>query len=110
MRRTQLAAVVGCAAALSGCGLDALPDDKADYAGSWTGETIELQIGSDASVDYQRNTMESSSSISGKIQRFEGDDFVVYAVFNFSFDVGETPHEDAEGVLRMTVNGEELSQ
>lgn len=100
--------VVG-ALALAGCGLDELPADKADYAGFWSGPTIALQITPDAMVDYQRNSAGSSTSVSGKIERFEGDDFVVYAVFNLSFDVSDPPH-DEEGVQHMTVNGEDLSQ
>ena len=101
--------LVALALSMLGCGMDALPEDKADYAGFWTGSTINLQIAPDASVDYARSTIDSSTSVNGKIVRFEGDDFVVYAVLNLSFDVSDPPH-DEEGVMHMTVNGEDLSR
>ncbi|MCC7073927.1 MAG: hypothetical protein IT383_21645 [Deltaproteobacteria bacterium] len=101
--------VFSTALLLAGCGLDALPEDKADYAGFWSGPTISLGIGDDASVSYQQNSAGGSTSVDGKIARFDGDDFVVTVFVDIRFEVSEPPH-DEEGVLHMTVNDEDLSQ
>jgi hypothetical protein len=85
------------------CGRSELPEGKEDYAGGWGGATIGLVITENASVDYVRG----GTSISGSIVRFEDDDFVVYAVMNFLFDVTKPPH-DVDGEQHMTVNGEDL--
>lgn len=111
MRATKfmVLSVFAAAMAMAGCGLDELPEDKADYAGFWSGPTIGLDIGQDASVAYQQNSAGSSSSVNGKIARFDGDDFVVTVFVDIRFEVSEPPHE-VEGVLHMTVNDEDLSQ
>ena len=101
---------------LTGCGLSELPDGKEGYVGSWLGETTILFITHDAGVDYTRGDSNSSTHISGQIVRFEDDDFVVYAVMNFSFDVTEPPHvveitdgNDSVAKRHMTVNGEDVT-
>jgi hypothetical protein len=93
--------------AATGCGLSELPEGKENYAGFWSGPTIGIEITPDATVDYTRGSFDSQTSISGGIVRFEDDDFVVYAVMNFSFDVSEPPH-DVDGEEHMTINGEDL--
>ncbi|HEY4220501.1 MAG TPA: hypothetical protein VGO62_04145 [Myxococcota bacterium] len=98
--------------AIAGCGgLTALPPDKQDYAGFWVGPTISLTIGQDAEVEYARDSAGGSTSISGQIERFDGDNFVVYAVMNFSFKVTAPPHVDArDGLTHMSINGEDVNK
>ncbi|MDP2387861.1 MAG: hypothetical protein Q8M29_15920 [Bacteroidota bacterium] len=96
---------------ISSCGLkgSGIPAGKEDYIGTWTSDKITLKITAGGRVDYKKQTSEvSSTSVNGPIQKFEGNNFIVGALgINTTFIVTNLPHQEA-GVIKMTVDGEEL--
>lgn len=94
------------------CGLKGIPvpADKKDYIGYWSGDNITLSIDESGKVEYKKTEGNSSTSVNGPIQKFEGNNFVVGALgINTTFVVSATPHEDA-GVWKMTVDNVELTK
>lgn len=93
------------------CGLggSGIPEDKKDYVGIWVSENMTLNISPQGKVEYKKQVgANSSKSVKGPIQKFEGDNFVVGALgINTIFVVSEKPHE-TDGVTKMTVDGVEL--
>ena len=91
------------------------PADKKDYIGDWRGEsadgTMELNIGSDGSVNYERKRGANTKSISGgKITKFDGDDFEVKVLLmSATFKVSKPPYQDG-GTWKMVVDDVELSR
>ena len=99
-------AVVGV---LAGCAKP-VPQEKADYVGEWRGRAMALLITQDGSVAYERIKGGARTKITGPIQGFKGDDFVVgIPVFNTTFEVSRPPHEEG-GKWKMTVDGVELTR
>ena len=85
-----------------------VPADKMDYVGVWKSPAMELYIGKDGSVKYERIQSGLTTKVSGPIQKFEGDNFVVGALgMNTTFNVSKKPSEE-NGLWKMTVDGEEL--
>jgi hypothetical protein len=98
------------AASSAGCQGKPLPADKAAYAGHWRGGGIDLVIGADGGVSYDRVKGASHVEIDGPIMGFDGDDFVVgVMVVKTTFDVTAPPHEEG-GAWKMTVDGAELTR
>ncbi|WP_296030470.1 hypothetical protein [uncultured Alcanivorax sp.] len=94
---------------LSGCA-DPLPEDRLDYVGEWRSKEMGLLILADGSVSYKRLKGGATTSVSGPLKRFEGDDFVVGVFFmTTTFDVTEPPHEIG-GAWTMTVDGVRLTR
>ena len=94
---------------LSGCA-DPLPEDRLDYVGEWSSKEMGLLILADGSVSYKRLEGGATTSVSGPLKRFEGDDFVVGVFFmTTTFDVTEPPHEIG-GAWTMTVDGVRLTR
>ncbi len=94
---------------LSGCA-DPLPEDRLDYVGEWRSNEMGLLILADGSVSYKRLKGGATTSVSGPLKRFEGDDFVVGVLFmTTTFDVTEAPHEIG-GAWKMTVDGVRLTR
>lgn len=94
---------------LSAC-TEPLPQDKLSYVGKWQSKDMDLLILADGSVKYKRVKGRSTTSIDGPLKEFEGDDFVVGALFmTATFDVSVPPRE-IDGVWKMTVDGVELSR
>lgn len=91
------------------------PADKKEYIGDWRGEsadgTMELRIGSDGSVNYERKRGSNTKSISGgKISKFDGDDFEVKVLLmSATFKVSKPPYQDG-GTWKMVVDDVELSR
>lgn len=96
--------------ALAGCAKP-LPPDKLAYAGEWQSPTMGLLITQDGRVAYKRLVGENGSkSVSGPIQSFDGDDFVVgVGPVKTTFVVSVPPHQD-HGEWKMTVDGVELTR
>ena len=94
---------------LSGCGIS-VPEDKSSYVGEWQSKEMYLLILQDGSVKYKRLKKGATVSVTGPIQEFQGDNFVVgIAFFKTMFEVAKTPyHED--GVWKMVVDGVELTK
>lgn len=105
MRRMLM---IGCMAMLlAGCG-QPLPPDKADYAGSWQGGGVVLQIAMDGRVEYQRVEGSHTRSVSGPIKEFQGDSFSVgIGPLSTVFEVSSKPSQ-RQGEWRMTVDGVQL--
>lgn len=110
---TKLVPIVGAAVLsllLTACTGIPLPEDKRDYAGRWTSESVTLAIGEDGSVAYARREGSSRTTLNAPIQRFENEDFVVGILsFTTTFDVTEPPHE-VDGKWVMTVDGVQLTR
>jgi hypothetical protein len=107
---TRIAALLLGIIALAGCAKP-LPPDKAAYVGEWQSSTMGLLITQDGRVAYKRLVGENGSkSVSGPIQSFDGDDFVVgIGPIRTNFVVSVPPHED-HGDWKMTVDGVELTR
>ena len=66
---------------LSGCA-DPLPEDRLDYVGEWRSNEMGLLILADGSVSYKRLKGGATTSVSGPLKRFEGDNFVVLSLIH----------------------------
>ena len=76
---------------LAGCSKP-LPDDKLVYAGEWKSKEMYLLILEDGTVSYQRLQRGGKTSISGPLQEFIGDDFIVgLSFFTTKFNVSQPP-------------------
>ena len=98
-----LAALVGCA--------KPLPPEKSSYVGEWQSSTMGLLITQDGHVAYKRLVgPNSSKSVSGPLQAFDGNNFIVgVGPIKTTFVVSAPPHED-RGTWKMTVDGVELTR
>lgn len=91
------------------------PADKMDYIGNWSGEfpngSMELKIGRNGSVNYERKEGGSTKSISGgTISKFDGNDFEVKVLLvSTTFKVEKPPYQDGDK-WKMVVDGVELSR
>lgn len=107
MKRTLLQNVALLSVlALGGCDVESkpLPEDKKEYAGTWAGQDMQLAITAAGRVEYKRG----NTTVTGPIQKYEGDDFTVGAFgLSTTFDVEEPPHQE-DGHWQMKVDGVEL--
>ena len=91
------------------------PADKKEYIGDWRGESadgsMELRIGSDGSVNYERKKGSNTKTISGAtITKFDGDDFEVKVLLmSATFKVSKPPYQDGEK-WKMVVDDVELTR
>lgn len=85
-----------------------IPKDKQDYIGTWTSAEVMLQISADGQLNYEYHSGNSSTTINGPIQKFNGDDFEAGALgINKTFDVSQPPHQE-NGKWVMVVEGQQL--
>lgn len=97
------------AALLTGCGKP-VPPGKVAYVGEWRSTAMVVLITQDGSVAYQRLEGGVSKSISGPLQGFDGDNFIVgVGPIRSTFVVSMPPHQD-RGVWKMTVDGVDLTR
>jgi len=90
---------------LLACEAKPLGPEKADYAGHWRGDGVDLVIEAEGRVKFERKHGAGVVKISGPIAVWVEDDFVVgVMVQKTRFDVTEPPHE-VDGRWRMTVDG-----
>lgn len=102
-------AVLALAAALAACGKP-VPPDKAAYVGEWKRPTMYLLITQDGAVRYKRLKGGGSTSITGPLQGFGGDNFEVgLGPIRSTFVVTRPPRE-ANGRWTMVVDGVELTR
>lgn len=88
-----------------------LSDYKNGFIGTWSAEGITLVITPEFSVDYEKRSGSSSSSVSAPIQRFERDQFQVGMFgINTTFVIDEPPHIDDSGAWWMTLDGVALTR
>lgn len=94
---------------LAGCG-KSVPAAKADFVGFWRAPVMELLITQDGSVKYQRLKGGATTTVSGPLQGFEGNNFSVGILFlTTTFVVSNPPHQEGEA-WKMTVDGVELTR
>ncbi len=107
--RLKLLSILTLCILLGACGI-AVPEDKSDYIGEWRAADMSLLITRDGRVEYWRTQGMSKTSVSGPLQAFEGEDFLVGLSFmTTKFDVSVPPHEE-NGEWRMTVDGVQLQR
>ena len=92
-----------------------LTEDKQNYIGEWLGANTNLLIKADGTVDYVREETigdtTNTDSVSGPINAFNGASFMVGALGqNTQFEVSQQPHQNGNGKMTMTVNGERLER
>lgn len=95
--------------ALSACGIE-VPQDKADYVGRWQGTGMTLWISAQGRIEYERADGSVSTSVSGPLKAFDGDDFEVgIGWMSTRFKVSTLPHRDG-GQWKMVVDDIELTR
>jgi hypothetical protein len=88
----------------------AVPADKKDYVGTWQSDEIRITIQPSGQVEYEKHSGSTTTSVSGPIQKFEGNNFVVGALgFNTTFVISAVPHQE-DGSWKMTMDGQELTR
>ena len=93
---------------LGGCNSIPIPEEKRNYVGTWEGVGFHLTITDDGSVDYRRVKGKYTTTVTGPVKSFEGDDFVVGVLFiTTTFKVQHPPYQDGDEWL-MVVDGVEL--
>src|SRR5262249_47874292 len=81
---------------LGACGRP-VPLDKAAYVGDWWAPNMYLAITRDGSVAYERRQGTRTTSVSGPLQGFRGNDFDVGIWFlSTTFAVSRPPFQDGE--------------
>jgi hypothetical protein len=80
------------------------------YAGQWRSPTMSLLITESGNVNYRRVDGNTSESVNGPLQAFEGSNFVVgVGPVKTTFVVSMPPRED-DGAWEMTIDGVELTK
>ena len=108
MLRTLLLGVL-LVCALAACGKP-VPPEKAAYVGEWRAPGMYLLLMQDGSVKYERLKSGASTSVTGPLQGFEGDNFVVGLGFMKTTFVVSKPPYQAGGRWKMVVDGVELTK
>ena len=105
IRRMRGLALLPLLTVVVACGAPApLPADKTDYAGTWEGDGVRLQVSLDAQVSYDRKKGAGNEHTEGPIAGWVGDSFVVGVMTQkTTFTVNTPPHEEA-GTWTMVVN------
>src|SRR5262245_35809011 len=76
MKKRTLLVMVPVLLLLAACG-QPVPQEKAAYVGEWRAHTMTLRLTQNGTVAYKRLTDGVTTSINGRLRRFEGDNFVV---------------------------------
>jgi hypothetical protein len=91
----------------------AIPVEKKDYVGDWSGSGHALSIASSGKVHYQAHEVRNeggtdvthTDTLDLPFQKFEGDAFLIGAMYwSMTFRVTEPPHQEG-ATWRMTLNG-----
>lgn len=105
MRR--IAALVIAVLLVAGCATP-VPPGKLSYVGEWHQRTMYLLITADGSVEYKRLKEGVTTTITGPLREFKGDNFVVgFWPVLATFEVTETPHQEGDAWV-MVVDGVKL--
>lgn len=111
--RSRFALLLALGAALLlhvSCSGKLLPPDKANYAGEWKAPDMDLLITPAGNVQYKRVRNRATTSVSGPIQAFKGNDFSVGVLFlSTTFAVSRAPYQE-DGKWKMVVDGVELTR
>src|SRR5512147_756074 len=102
-------AAAALALSLLGCAKP-VPPERGAYVGLWKSPGMSLLITRDGSVEYKRIKGGVTTSVSGPLQKFEGDDFHVgIAMLSTRFVVSRAPYQE-NGAWKMVVDGETLTR
>ena len=83
-----------------------LPADKAEFAGTWEGDGVRIEITTDGRVTYDRKKGAGNEHIEGPIAGWGEGNFVVGVMTQkTTIDVDEGPHEES-GTWTMVINGD----
>jgi hypothetical protein len=86
-----------------------IPLDKQGLVGVWRNERVafKLAVASDCRVSYERD----GTKVNAPLMQFYGEDFSIGMLgFGPTFRVTSPPKVDVSGVMRMTVDGVELTK
>ena len=109
MNVREILVIVPFALFLCSCGKP-VSADKAEYVGRWRAPGMDLLITQDGSVKYERLKGGMTTSISGPLQEFQGNDFSVGISFlSSTFVVSKPPYQE-DGRWKMVVDGVELTK
>ncbi len=87
-----------------------VPPEKISYVGEWKSKEMYLLILPDGSVKYERLKGGATTTVTGPIKEFQGNNFVVgIALIKTTFVVSKPPYQE-NGVWKMIVDGVELSK
>jgi hypothetical protein len=88
------------------CGtFEPTPPPNADLVGQWSQPNGFLNINASGQINYQENSS-GTTTINAPAKSWAADGFVVGAMgIETTFKIDEAPHQDAEGVWHMTVDG-----
>ena len=92
-----------------------LTGDRQNYIGEWRGANVNLLIKPDGAIEYRRSEVvgdtTNTDTVSGPINNFDGANFTVGILGqNTRFEIAEAPHQNGNGRMTMTVNGERLEK
>ena len=83
-----------------------LPAEKAEFAGTWEGDGVRIEITTDGRVTYDRKKGAGNEHIEGPIAGWGEGNFVVGVMTQkTTIDVDEGPHEES-GTWTMVINGD----
>jgi hypothetical protein len=109
MTKVKLLGLFLLMAMLCGCGIE-VPPEKAAYVGQWHSPQMSLTITQAGRVEYKRAKDGVSTSVSGPIKKFDGNNFEVGIGFmSTAFVVSKPPYQDGDK-WKMVVDGEELTR
>lgn len=95
--------------ALTGCGKP-VPPEKSSYVGEWQEKAMYLVITQDGSVNYKRLNGGVTTSVSGPLKGFQGDNFEVgVGPMSTTFVVSRQPYQEG-GQWKMVVDGVVLTR
>ena len=95
---------------MAGCNSIPVPENKKSYVGTWEGVGFHLTIYEDGGIDYRRVKGKTTTTVTGPLKGFKGDDFVVGVLFiTTTFEVQHPPYLEGDDWF-MVVDGIELKK
>ncbi|MDX1802467.1 MAG: hypothetical protein R3292_00200 [Alcanivorax sp.] len=86
-----------------------LPQDRLDYAGYWTADTMVMLVTPGGQVEFKHLVDDVSTHIGGPLKQFQGNDIQVgFGPLVSTLKVDVPPHRQADGQWTMTVEGVKL--
>ena len=87
-----------------------VPPEKENYVGEWQSKEMYLLILQDGSVKYKRLKGGGTTTVTGPLKEFQGDNFVVGIAFiKTTFIVSKPPYQE-NGEWKMVIDGVELKK
>jgi hypothetical protein len=87
----------------------AITGSKKEYAGHWEGGGVTLDVSS-TGVSYEKKSGNTSTSINGSLDHFEGDDIVVKILIATATIKVSSPPTKVGADWKMTVEGVEVTR